>query len=267
MNTAVVTGAGRGLGKLIAQKISRRGFQVLVTDVDHAAARSTAAEIGAGAWALEQDVRDPESHRNVARAASERGALKLWINNAGVLKTGTAWDIADDEIRRHVEVNVLGVMWGCRAAVDAMREGGGHIINMASISSLAPAPGLACYGATKHAVLGYSISLEGDLQRAGLPIRVSALCPDAINTDMVRENAADDEASLLFSSSRLLDPDDVAREVCDLVDHPRLMKVLPPARGMLAHLFQPFPAFGLRVLKQFERVGERNRRRRVAQSD
>lgn len=264
MRTAVVTGAGRGLGRLIARGLAAKGYQVLVTDIDAAAAHRTADEIGGGAWAMGQDVRDPASHLEVAAAASARAPLAVWVNNAGVLKTGSAWDIDEAEIRRHVDVNVLGVIWGSRAAVEAMRESGGHIINMASISSIVPAPGLAVYAATKHAVLGYSTSLEGDFQRAGLPIKVSAVCPNAIDTEMVRENAEDEEAALLFSSKKLLQPEDVARVVVGLIERPRLMVLLPPSRGLLAQVFQPFPALGLRMLRQFASIGDRNRRERRA---
>jgi NAD(P)-dependent dehydrogenase (short-subunit alcohol dehydrogenase family) len=238
---------------------------VLVTDIDGDSARQTAESIGESAWSMVQDVRDPDSHRAVATAAAERGRLALWVNNAGVLKTGVAWDIDDDTVRRHVEVNFLGVVWGSRAAVDAMRDGGGHIINIGSMSSIVPAPGLAVYGATKHAVLGFSSSLAGDLAHAGLPIELSVVCPDAIETDMVRDNAHDDAAGLLFSSGRLLSPEKVSDLVVDLIDKPRLVVTYPPSRAALAHALRPFPAFGLRLLEGFRKLGERNRRRRQSQ--
>ena len=112
--------------------------------------------------------------------------MELWVNNAGVLHTGNAWDHSDEVVQQMIDINVLGMMWGARAAVEAMRAKGGHLINIASLSSIAPVPGLAIYGATKQAVLGFTISLAGDLERAALPIKVSAVCPDGIDTDMVR---------------------------------------------------------------------------------
>src|SRR5688572_24108488 len=118
-STAVVTGAGRGLGRAIAERLVARGHQVLITDIDAAAAADTAAAIGDRAWAMTQDVRDPDSHRRAAAVAVARGPIAAWVNNAGVLTVGPAWDADDATIRRDVEVNVLGVMWGCRAAIDA----------------------------------------------------------------------------------------------------------------------------------------------------
>ncbi len=258
MHTAVVTGAGRGLGREIAVGLARKGYQVLVTDIDEVAARHTAVTIGGRA--MRQDVREPASHREIARAAMERGPLRVWVNNAGVLETGAAWELDEVQVRRHIDVNVLGVIWGARAAVEAMRQSGGHIINIASMSSHVPAPGLAVYGATKHAVLGFSTSLEGDLRAAKLPIRVSAVCPDAIDTDMVREVADSGDADILFSAAHLLTAERVAKVVVELVDRPRLVVSLPLSRAALAHLMRPFPALGLRLLEPFRKLGERHRK-------
>src|SRR5439155_18221405 len=122
---AVVTGAGRGLGRAIAERLARRGHHVFATDIDGGAAAATAAAIAGSSE--RQDVRDPDSHRAVARAASARGRLAVWVNNAGVLAVGDTWQQPDADVRRMVEVNLLGVIWGCHAAVPAMSEGG-HII-------------------------------------------------------------------------------------------------------------------------------------------
>jgi NAD(P)-dependent dehydrogenase (short-subunit alcohol dehydrogenase family) len=263
VKTAVVTGAGRGLGRLIAQGLADKGMAVLATDIDEEAARETAALIGGDAWHARHDVRDADSHRQLAAQATARGPLAVWVNNAGVLRTGLTWEIDDDEVRRHVDVNVLGVIYGARAAIAEMAVTGGHIINIASMSSLVPAPGLAVYGATKHAVLGFTTSLAGDLQSANMPIQVSAVCPDAIDTDMVREVADDEQSALLFSAGHLLTPEKVAAAVVELVDRPRLVVTLPAHRAALAHAVRPFPALGLRILGQFRKLGERHRRQRA----
>ena len=261
MKIAVVTGAGKGLGRQIGRGLSQKGYSVLVTDIDSESARRTAEAIGNGAWAMHQDVREPESHREVAQAARERGTLVLWVNNAGVLYTGNAWDHGDEIIRKMVEVNVLGMMWGSRAAVEAMREYGGQLINIASMSSIAPVPGLAAYGATKQAVLGFSISLAGDLERAKVPIKVSAVCPDGIDTDMVNSQRGVKEAGLVFAAPKLLTVEEVAGVVMDLVDKPKLAVSVPRSRAVLAHAMRPFPEVSLKALKPFFWFGERQRRK------
>ena len=253
---AVVTGAGRGLGRRIAERLARRNIHVVVTDVDEGAARVTAAVVDGTAVA--QDVRDPDSHREVAKIAAGIGDLEIWINNAGVLAVGDTWEMPADVARRMVEVNLLGVIWGCHAAVDAMTAG--TIINVASLSAIVPAPGLAVYGATKHGVLGYSLSLAGELRRANRAITVSTLCPDAIAGDMTNAVAHDDAAGILFSSGTLLSLDDVAIAAVELVDSPRLIRTMPAYRAALIHLLRPFPAIGLPLLEQFARLGRRRQR-------
>jgi NAD(P)-dependent dehydrogenase (short-subunit alcohol dehydrogenase family) len=259
---AVVTGAGRGLGRALAERLAARGLRVVVTDIDAASAGATAAAVGGHAEA--QDVRDPDSHRRVAAAAAALGDLAIWINNAGVLTTGAAWAIDDAAVRREVEVNVLGVIWGCRAAVDAMAGRGGHIVNIASLAALVPAPGLAAYGATKHAVLGYTLALAGELRGRRPRIDVSAICPDVIDTDMVRAVADREASDILFSSKQLLTVDRVADRVMAVIARPRLVTTIPPVRAALAHALRPFPAVGLRLLEGFAKVGARRRRRRTS---
>jgi len=254
---AVVTGAGRGLGRRIAERLARRGHRVVATDIDGPAAEATAAAVGG--IGRRQDVRDPDSHRAVARAATELGELAVWVNNAGVLAVGDAWSLADADVRRLVEVNLLGVMWGCSAAVPAMAAGG-HIVNIASISGECPAPGLAAYAATKHGVIGYSLSLAGELRRAHPNIRVSTLCPDAIAGDMTNAVAHDDSASLLFSAGTLLSLDEVADAAVDLLDRPRLVRTLPAYRAAMIHALRPFPAIGLPLLDGLARLGRRRKR-------
>jgi NAD(P)-dependent dehydrogenase (short-subunit alcohol dehydrogenase family) len=254
--TAVVTGAGRGLGRCIAERLAKRGHHVAVTDIDESAASATAAAIGG--TALAQDVRDPDSHRAVARTAAAMGPLRVWVNNAGVLAVGDAWAMADADVRRMVEINLLGVIWGCNAAIDEMAEG--HILNIGSMSSLTPSPGLAVYGATKHGVLGYSLSLAGELRRASRPICVSTLCPDAIAGDMTKAVAHDPAAGLLFSAGNQLTLDAVADAALAQLDRKQLVRTLPAYRAALVHLLRPFPQLGLPLLEQVARLGRRRTR-------
>jgi NAD(P)-dependent dehydrogenase (short-subunit alcohol dehydrogenase family) len=259
---AVVTGAGRGFGREIARRLAGRGYAVLATDIDAAAAARTAEQIGG--FSAQLDVRDAEAHRAAALLALERGPLEVWVNNAGVLRTRRAWAHSDDEVRLLAEVNVLGVMWGTRAAIDAMRGGGGqnmHIVNLASLSSLAPAPGLAVYAATKHAVLGFTTSLHGDLRAAGLPITVHAVCPDGADTDMVRERADEPESAIIWSAPRLLEAQEVADHVVGLLDSKQLVHVIPRWRGWLARSMALSGRPALSGAELLRRQGERRRSR------
>jgi NAD(P)-dependent dehydrogenase (short-subunit alcohol dehydrogenase family) len=265
VDVAVVTGAGRGIGREIARGLANRGYAVLCTDVAAEGAAETAVELGDSAWSMPQDVRDPNSHRAVAAAAAERGPLRVWVNNAGILRTQRTWAHPDEEVRALVDVNLLGVLYGSRAAIEAMRTGaGGHIINMASMSSFGFAPGLAIYGATKHAVHAFSGSLQGDLAEEGVPIRVHAVCPDGVDTGMVRERQDESESAIIFSAPRLLTPEEVARHAVALIDGNQIVKAIPRWRAWTVRLSVPFPRLHLRLLAMFKRMGEHRRRREAA---
>lgn len=259
---AVVTGAGRGFGLEIARRLSGRGYTVLCTDVDEQAAAAGAEQVGG--FPMQLDVRDPEAHRAAARAAAERGPLEVWVNNAGVLRTVKAWEHTDDEVRQLVEVNLLGVMYGSRAAVEAMRTRPGsnrHIINLASLSALTGVPGLAVYAASKHGVLGFTSSLQGDLKLAGLPITVHAVCPDGADTQMVRERSADKDAAIIWSAPRLLTPEEVADRTVGLLDSKELVAVIPRWRGWVARGTAMLGRHGLHGADLLRRQGERKRAR------
>src|SRR5687768_11022629 len=115
---AVVTGAGRGFGREIARRLAGRGYTVLCTDIDAEAAAESAEQVGG--FSTKLDVRDADAHRAAARVAIERGPLEVWVNNAGVLRTVKALEHSDDEVRLLCDVNLLGVIHGSRAAVEAM---------------------------------------------------------------------------------------------------------------------------------------------------
>ena len=266
---AVVTGAGRGFGLEIARSLGARGYAVLVTDVDAAAAEAAAAEVGEGAWAMELDVRDPDAHRLAAAAAIERGPLEVWVNNAGVLRVDKPWNHSDHDVRLMVEANLLGVMWGSRAFVEAIAAGpserAAHLINIASLSAFGPVPGLAVYAATKHGVLGFTTSLQGDLDAAGVAVRTHVVCPDTADTGMVREQAGQQEAAVQFSGPKVLSAAEVAERTVALLGGERMVLSIPPARGLLVRSLAPWPRFGLRIASLFGRLGERRRRRYLEQ--
>lgn len=256
MNVAVVTGAGRGLGRKISERLARRGYHVVATDIDEGAANVTATVVdGTGA---RHDVRDPDAHRSIAALASARGAVTLWVNNAGVLSVGDSWTLDDSAVRRQVEINVLGVIWGCHAALSVMERG--TILNIGSMSALTPTPGLAVYGATKHAVLGYSLSLASELRQAKRPIHVGALLPDAIKGEMTDAVSHDASAGLLFSNANMLTLDEVADAAIEQIERPRFVKAIPAFRAALAYIARPFPSLGLPVLERFARAGRKRQR-------
>jgi short-subunit dehydrogenase len=144
-----------------------------------------------------------------------------------------------------------------------MRGRGGHLLNIASMSAHGPVPGLAVYAATKAAVLSFTTSLAGELALARLPIRAHALCPDAADTALVRDEQAHADTAILFSRPTLLSADAVADAAVALLAGRRIVRSLPPARAGLARVGGLLPVVGLPVLARLRARGER---RRVAAS-
>jgi NAD(P)-dependent dehydrogenase (short-subunit alcohol dehydrogenase family) len=259
VTSAVVTGAARGFGLEIARRLVTRGHEVVMCDIDGDAVEAAAATLGSAAAGMAADVRDPDSLRAVAAAAAERAPLGVWVNNAGVAPTGKAWEHAGDVVRRTVEVNLLGVMNGSRVAVDAMGASGGQILNIASQAAHGPVPGFAVYGATKAGVVSFTLSLQGDLDLAELPVRVHVLCPDASDTRMVRDVVAEPDAALLFSGGDLLDPGEVADRAVAMLDGRRLVRSLPGWRSAIVRSGALLPTVGLKVLRALRWWGDRHR--------
>jgi NAD(P)-dependent dehydrogenase (short-subunit alcohol dehydrogenase family) len=249
MRTAVVTGAGGGLGRAIAHELAHRGFTVEVTDVDGGAAGEVAAEIGAAARGSALDVRDEAACRSLAAAVSEAGSLDLWVNNAGVLSTGLAWEQDGASREAMLAINATGTMNGTVAALEQMVPAGrGHVINVVSLAGIVAAPGEVAYSASKHAAMAFTLGTLFDLRRAGHgAIELSAVCPDGIWTPMLEGKLDDPDAAGSFSG-HLLTPEAVAAEVGKLVEHPRPILVIPRWRGPLLRAFDLFPRLGLRLL-------------------
>jgi short-subunit dehydrogenase len=254
---AVVTGAGRGIGAGIARALSARGHHVVVTDVDGEAASRTADALDGPSTAMPLDVRDPSAHRAVALAAADLGEVDIWVNNAGVLSTAPVWQSTDAEVTATIEINTLGLVHGCRAAVDVMRRG--DILNVVSLSGRGPTPGLAIYGASKAAALSYSQALHIELGAARRPIRVRALCPDAVSTDLLHAVADRPSSALLFTGPRVLGVDEVVEGAMDLLSSRRQLKVLPAWRGWLTRTQSVLPAASRTLTPMVARIGERRR--------
>ncbi|MBV9311394.1 MAG: SDR family oxidoreductase [Solirubrobacterales bacterium] len=240
---AVVTGGARGLGFEIAKVLASRGHVVHLTDVDGAAADRAAAELGSGAFASVLDVRDEEACRAIASETVRRaGSLAVWVNNAGVLITGPAWEQDSNTRRLMLEVNAVGTINGTLAALEQMRAAqGGHIVNVVSLAGLVAAPGEAIYGSSKHAAIGFSLGTLADLRVAGVRgIDISCICPDGIWTPMLQDKLDDPAAAASFTGVLLL-PRQVAERVGWLLDHPRPVLVVPRWRGPVIRSFDRWP--------------------------
>lgn len=234
--TAVVTGAGSGIGRSIARLLGQRGAFVHVADLDSSSAEAVAKEVrAAGGQAISHalDVADSDAVTRLADGIFENGCVDLLFNNAGIGHAGAVVDTTLQDWRRLIDVNLMGVVNGLYAFLPRMlaQDRPGHIVNTASMAGLVPNPGMAPYSATKAAVVGLSEALEGEL--SGTNVGVSVLCPGIINTAIVKTSIMRGEwvdrqaATTELYAKRGTSPDLVARQALDAVTRRRIIVPTP----------------------------------------
>ena len=262
MPGALVTGAGRGIGLEIARRLVGRGYQVAIADVDPENASSAARELGDRAWPLPLDVTDAQASRVAADQVVERaGSLDVWVNNAGILFTGPAYEQEIEIHKRMLEVNAIGTFNGTLAALERMRPvGRGHVINVISLGGLVAAPGIVGYAASKHAAIAFSVGTLADLRRAGeKDIHISCVCPDGVWTPMIDDKLDDPDDALSFSGVMLM-PQQVAEKVEGLLDRPEPVLSIPRWRGRFARFFSRHPRLLIRLTPVLMRDALRRQR-------
>lgn len=252
-----ITGAAGGLGRHLVGAWSRRGWRVTATDLDGHGLTAIGRQDG---WsrnvvALAHDVTDAARWQAVwAEAEAKNGAVDILVNNAGFLAPDWVTAQTNRDVDLHVDVNVKGLIHGCRVAASSMVAAGrGHIVNIGSLASLAPVPGLALYAASKFAVRGYSLSIAAELADKG--VAVTVVMPDAIATPMLTLQEARDEAALTFSGGRVLSPADIEAVLDDVFLRRPLEVSVPRPRGALAKAAALAPELGLRLAPLLRRIG------------
>ena len=195
--TALVTGAGQGIGRALAFALGQAGAAVAVADIVEAKTAAVAGELraqGIAAMAIQVDVTDPAAVDGmIARIRDAWGTLTIAVNNAGIGTWEDSEKLTDEQWRRVMDVNLKGVWLGCRAAVPAMlASGGGSIINVASfVAIVGAATAQIAYTASKGGVLAMTRELAVEYARQG--IRANSICPGPIETPLLAELLADPE--------------------------------------------------------------------------
>ena len=216
--TALVTGAGSGIGAAVARRLSTEGAQVILADVSLDAVEALAHELGPGARALRLDVRDEEQ---VAAAMTD---LDVLINVAGIGSTTAAPDTSLEVWENVFAVNARGTFLCCKHAIPGMAaRGGGSIVNVASIAALVGLRNRAAYCASKGAVVALTRALAIDHVADG--IRVNAVCPGTVDSPWVRRLVEESGESLdalreRQPMGRLGTPEEIAEAVAYLASAP-----------------------------------------------
>lgn len=212
---AIVTGAGRGIGKVIAQALATAGAMVAVNDIDADSAQAAAREIGTRACAYPGDVSDPETVQSmIMRIEAELGGVHILVNNAGIEPKASILTMPVSDWQRTLDVNLSAAFYTSQVAGRIMRAaGGGMIVNVASIAGHnIPIRDRASYVASKAGLVGFTRECAREF--AAYNIRVNAVCPGVIETEMtasLRNNPAQMEKWLAdIPQGRLGQPEDVA---------------------------------------------------------
>ncbi|MBW5420734.1 SDR family oxidoreductase [Streptomyces sp. BG9H] len=262
----LVTGAGSGIGRATAFAFAEAGARVVAVDRDAESAARTAELsrlIGAPeAWGETVDVADEQAMEKLAeKVAREFGVVDVLVNNAGIGLSGSFLDTSAEDWKKVLDVNLWGVIHGCRLFGRQMAERGqgGHIVNTASAAAYQPSKALPAYSTSKAAVLMLSECLRAEL--AGQGIGVSAICPGFVNTnitstsrfvgvDTAEEQRRQKRTARLYGL-RNYPPEKVADAVLRaVVRNEALVPVTPEARG--AHLMSRFMPRALRAIARLE---------------
>ncbi|MEU6603867.1 SDR family oxidoreductase [Streptomyces shenzhenensis] len=262
----LVTGAGSGIGRATAFAFAESGARVVAVDRDAESAARTAELarlLGApAAWAETTDVSDEHAMEKLAeKVSTEYGVVDVLVNNAGIGLSGSFFDTTPDDWRTVLDVNLWGVIHGCRLFGGRMaaRGQGGHIVNVASAAAYQPSRALPAYSTSKAAVLMLSECLRAEL--AGQGIGVTAICPGFVNTGITstaRFTGVDDEEqhrrqqrTARLYGLRNYPPEKVAEAILrSVVRNEAVVPVTPEARG--AHLMSRFLPGALRRIARVE---------------
>jgi len=214
MGTALVTGAGRGLGRAIAERLATDGHTLIAVDIDSGSAARTAAAVGGSAHAC--DVSDRVAVNDLA---ANVGPVEVLVNNAGVWSYGPVVGAADGDLDRVLAVNLLGTLYCCRAFAPGMVSGGGgSIINLSSVAAAIATTAVEVYPVTKGGIEMLTRQLAQELGPAG--VRVNAVGPGSVLTEGSAP-AYEGEAMALRAAGvplrRIGTPIDIANAVSFLV--------------------------------------------------
>jgi NAD(P)-dependent dehydrogenase (short-subunit alcohol dehydrogenase family) len=232
-----ITGGASGLGRATAERFARAGWRVCIGDVNDTRGAETVRVLGEGAFYLRCDVRREEDLRAVADTLQERwGGVDVVMNNAGVAGAGAIEDVPLSDWEWIIDINLLGVVRGCRVFTPMLkRQGRGHIVNVASMAGLLDVPMMSSYNATKAAVVSLSETLHNELADSG--VGVSVVCPSFFKTNL-HESMRTDNPGLRTAMHKLLErspvtAEDIADQIFRAVER-REFYVLPHAEGRRA---------------------------------
>jgi 2-hydroxycyclohexanecarboxyl-CoA dehydrogenase len=218
---AIVTGAGQGIGRAIAEKLAAGGATVVVTDINEATAKETAAAIGGGAVGIRTDVTSRESvDAMVEQVRAQFGRIDVLVNNAGWDKAGPFVDSDPADWDRVIAINLYGVLNTSKAVLPVMAaQSGGTVVNLASDAGRVGSSGEAVYSAAKAGVIGFTKAVAREMARH--QVNANCVCPGPTDTALFASIGGDnpklrEALTKAIPLRRLAQPEDLANAVAFL---------------------------------------------------
>ncbi len=245
---AIVTGGASGIGRALGEELAKRGAVVILADINLEGVENVAAAIenaGGQAIAARLDVTDADAvQKLVDGTCAEYGQLDYIFNNAGILVGGEARDMALDDWRRVLDINLMGVINGVAASYPLMvKQKSGHIVNTSSIAGFTPLPIAISYTASKHALMGISTTLRAE--GADLGVKVSVVCPGLIDTQIYNTSkyVKINTKQLLSKLRKNYSSQKCALEILHGVERNKAIIIITPLAKVLWVMYRLFPLF------------------------
>lgn len=253
----VITGAGSGLGRAIALRYAREGWQVAIADIDKGGAAETLAKVrDAGGSGFVQGCNMRATDEVVALAQRLRREWKgvdVVVNNAGIASAGTVLESRYSDWEATLDINLMGVVRGCRELVPMLVEqGAGHVVNIASFAAVATPPGMAAYNVSKAAVVTLSESLRAEVIEAGVDVTVA--CPSFFKTNLAESMISPDPAMKWVTEKIMarmsVSAEDVAEDIYQAVQQRRFLTIAHKDARMQWRLKRLAPEFFYKMVRE-----------------
>lgn len=249
----LITGAAKGIGEALTRLCVEAGHEVVATDVDVPGIRLLQrAQPNIETAVL--DVRDRDAWEQLASKLESHGdPIDVLVNNAGVCAPGPCDRVSDEDDRLTIDVNLVGVINGVKTFLPRFLDRGhGHVINVASMAAFAPAPDLATYCATKHAVRAYTHSCALDHRHTA--VHFTLACPSAVETPMLQSMRKKRAGAVVFTETPM-PPERFAAAIIEAIRSPKREVLVPSGRGRVIRLLGLFPGLISRGMDGAERRG------------
>ncbi len=235
----LITGGAAGIGREMALLFAREKANLILMDINKTKLKETEKEVsalGAKVSVHPCDVSDHKAVEKIARLVKKEGDVDILINNAGIVIGKSISDISYEEMKKTIDINLLGLMWMTKQFLpDMIKRGSGHIVNIASAAGLLAVPRMGDYCATKFGVVGFTDSLRMEMKKYGHRfVKITCVCPSVIDTGMFQGFQAP-----MFNP--ILKPLYVAQKVVDAVKKEKTYVKLP-AMVKITPLLKFFPA-------------------------